>query len=334
MEFSFNHKDEVRNNWTIEEITEVYHTPLMQLIDYAGDIHKKYHERGEIQVCALLSIKTGGCAENCSYCAQSVINDAEIEVEPLLPLETVVEAAKEAKADGATRFCMGAAWRNVRDNKDFDKVLKMISAVNDLGMEVCSTLGMATEEQAKKMKAAGLTSYNHNLDTSEAYYKEIITTRKYGDRLQTLENIRKSGLSICSGGIIGMGESEDDRISMLHSLATLEQQPESVPINTLVKLNGTRIGEQKPVETWDIVRMIATARILMPKSMVRLSAGRESMSYEAQALCFLAGANSIFSGDKLLTTRNVGKSKDSILFDILGLKPRKSHQETLQEVEN
>lgn len=321
----------VRNDWTIEEISKIYNLPLLELIYLAGDIKRNNHDDSEVQVCALLSIKTGGCTENCSYCAQSANNDTGIKAEAMLSMDEVINAAKEAKKDGATRFCMGSAWRAVRDNKDFDKVLEMISNVNDLGMEVCTTLGMATEEQINKMKKAGLYSYNHNLDTSESYYKQIISSRKFGDRLETLKNIKNAGVRICSGGIIGMGESEGDRLSMLQTLSNLPIHPDSVPINTFVKVRGTKIEEQEPISTWEIVRMIATARILMPKAMVRLSAGRDKMSFEAQALCFLAGANSIFSGDKLLTTPNSGKSRDEELFSILNLVPRKAFKEELVE---
>lgn len=317
----------IRNDWTIEEIKEIYNLPLLKLIYLAGDIKRKFHDEAEVQVCALLSIKTGGCTENCSYCAQSAENETGVKASPMLSTDVVLDAAKQAKAEGATRFCMGSAWRAVRDNKDFDKVLNMISQVNDLGMEVCSTLGMATEDQVKKMKDAGLYSYNHNLDTSEAYYKQIISSRKYGDRLETLKNIRNAGVRICSGGIIGMGEAVEDRISMLQTLCNLPEHPDSVPINTFVKIKGTKIDEQKPVSTWEVVRMIATARILMPKAMVRLSAGRQEMSFEAQGLCFLAGANSIFSGEKLLTAPNLAKSADAELFSVLGLTPRKAFKE-------
>lgn len=297
------------------------------MIYKAATVHRQYHDSSEVQVCSLLSIKTGGCSEDCGYCSQSVHYDTGVKVQPLLSFNEVMEKARRAKEACATRFCVGAAWREVRDNKDFDRVLKIIKAVNDLGLEVCATLGMLTEEQAKKLKEAGLYAYNHNIDTSEGYYKKIITTRTYQDRLETIKNTRKADITVCCGGIIGMGESEDDRITMLMTLANLDPHPESVPINALVPIHGTPLEDQQPVNAWEFARMIATARILMPKSMVRLSAGRLQLSQEAQALCFLAGANSIFAGDKLLTTPNPAPNEDEKLFDTLGLKPRKPFQE-------
>ena len=313
----------VRHDWTKNEIEDIYNLPLLELIYKAAGIHRQYHDPSEVQVCSLLSIKTGGCSEDCGYCSQSVHYDTGVKVQPLLSLDEVMEKARRAKEAGATRFCMGAAWREVRDNKDFDHVLLMIKGVNDLGLEVCATLGMITEEQAKKLKEAGLYAYNHNVDTSEGFYKKIITTRTYHDRLSTIENTRKANITVCCGGIIGMGESVDDRIAMLMTLANLDPHPESVPINALVPVEGTPLENQKPVNAWEFARMIATARILMPKSMVRLSAGRLQLSQEAQAICFLAGANSIFAGDKLLTTPNPTLDDDEKLFSILGLRPRK-----------
>lgn len=314
-----NGSSHIRYNWTTEEITSIHNLPLLELIYKAATIHRQFHNPSEVQVCTLLSIKTGGCAEDCSYCSQSVKYSTGVEVQPLLSLEHVVQKAQKAKEAGATRFCMGAAWREVRDNKDFERVLSMISAVNELGLEVCATLGMVTEEQAKRLKAAGLHAYNHNIDTSEEYYSHIITTRTYQDRLETLRNTRKANITVCCGGIIGMGESIEDRIAMLQTLATMNPHPESVPINALVPVKGTPLEERPAVSTWEFARMIATARILMPTSMVRLSAGRLKMSAEAQALCFLAGANSIFAGDKLLTTPNPSLDADAILFSALGL---------------
>jgi len=317
---------DVRHDWTKAEVRHIFDMPLLELIYAAASVHRLYHDPTEIQVCSLLSIKTGGCSEDCGYCSQSVHYDTGVKVQPLLSLDEIMEKARRAKEAGATRFCMGAAWREIRDNKDFDRVLVIVKAVNDLGLEVCATLGMLTESQAKKLKQAGLYAYNHNLDTSEEYYKKIITTRTYKDRLDTIQNTRKADITVCCGGIIGMGESEEDRIAMLMTLANLAPHPESVPINALVPVEGTPLENQPPVSGWEFARMIATARILMPKSMVRLSAGRLQLSQEAQALCFLAGANSIFVGDKLLTTPNPTIDRDEKLFSTLGLKPRKPFQ--------
>jgi biotin synthase len=321
---------DIRNNWTISEVKEIYNMPLMELAYRASQVHHKYQSTGEVQVCTLLSIKTGGCPEDCSYCPQSARYNTEIDVAGLLPLNEVVEAAKEAFDSGSTRFCMGAAWRKVRDNKDFDRVLDMVREVNSLGMEVCATLGMLTPEQAARLKDAGLTAYNHNLDTSEDYYSKIITTRTYEDRLNTISHVQKAKISVCSGGIIGLGESDEDRINMLHTLATLDEHPESVPVNALIAVEGTPMENQKRVSVWEMVRMIATARILMPKAMVRLSAGRVEMPMSEQALCFMAGANSIFAGEKLLTTANNALDEDKQMFDLLGLKPRIAHK-TVEE---
>ncbi|MCP4520429.1 MAG: biotin synthase BioB [Cytophagales bacterium] len=315
---------EIRTNWTKEEIREIYDMPIMELIYRANTVHREFNDPQEVQVCTLLSVKTGGCPEDCAYCPQAARYHTDVKVQKLLPVDEVIQSAQEAKDAGSTRFCMGAAWREVRSNRDFDNVLEMVKGVNDMGMEVCCTLGMLTEEQAQKLKDAGLYAYNHNIDTSEDHYDEIITTRDYKDRLDTLENVRKTKLSVCSGGIIGLGESVMDRISMIHTLATLPEHPESTPVNALVPVEGTPLEEQPMVSTWDMVRMIATARIVMPKTMVRLSAGRVRMSYEAQTLCFMAGANSIFAGDKLLTTPNPEVDMDKELFQILSIKPRPS----------
>ena len=315
-----------RSNWTVEEITNIYNTPLFELIQNSNNIHQQNHTSGEVQICTLLSIKTGGGTEDCAYCSQAARYNTGLNTESLLTYKKVMESATIAKNAGSTRFCMGAAWKEVKDNRDFDNVLEMIKGVSDLGLEVCGTLGMATENQISKMKTAGLHAYNHNIDTSEDYYSDIVSTHTHKDRMDTLKNIRNAGVTICSGGIIGMGESDDDRIKMLQSLATLKKHPESVPINALVSIKGTPLEQQKEVNTWNMIRMIATARIIMPKAMVRLSAGRLSMSEEAQALCFLAGANSIFSGEKLLTTPNPGINKDQELFSLLGLKPLPSHK--------
>lgn len=317
---------EIRNNWTIEEVREIYSLPLMDLAFKASQVHHQHQSTGEVQVCTLLSIKTGGCPEDCSYCPQSARYNTDIDVAGLLPLDEVVDAAQKAYDSGSTRFCMGAAWRKVRDNKDFDRVLDMVKEVNSLGMEVCATLGMLTPEQAARLKNAGLTAYNHNLDTSEDYYSKIITTRTYEDRLNTISHVQKAKISVCSGGIIGLGETDEDRINMLHTLATLDVHPESVPVNALIAVEGTPMENQKRVTVWEMMRMIATARILMPKAMVRLSAGRVEMPMSEQALCFMSGANSIFAGEKLLTTANNAVDEDKLMFDVLGLKPRIAHK--------
>lgn len=313
---------ETRNNWTIEELSELYNTPLLDLIYRAATVHRENHNPREVQVSSLISVKTGGCSEDCSYCPQSAKYNTGLKAHKLMPVDEVVENAKSAKAGGASRMCLGAAWREVRDNRDFDKVLEMVKAINQLDMEVCCTLGMLNEEQAKKLADAGVYAYNHNLDTSSEFYGDIISTRTYNDRLNTLSHVRKAGMTICSGGIIGMGESVNDRLGMLQTLSSLNPHPESVPINALVPVEGTPLEKQEPVPVWDMIRMVAVTRIVMPKSVVRLSAGRLSMSPEAQAFCFLAGANSIFAGDKLLTTPNPDFNEDMQLFTSLGLQPR------------
>jgi len=323
----------IRNNWTREEIAEIYNTPVMDLVYRAATVHRAYHDPNEVQVCTLLSVKTGGCPEDCAYCPQAARYHTDVEVHKLLEVDEVLESAKTAKESGSTRFCMGAAWREIRDNRDFDKVLEMVKGVNVLGLEVCCTLGMLTEAQAEKLKDAGLYAYNHNLDTSEEHYDEIISTRTYDDRLDTLNHVRKAKISVCSGGIIGMGESHQDRVGMLHTLATLEEHPESVPVNALVPVAGTPLADQPRVSIWEMIRMIATARIIMPNAMVRLSAGRVTMSIEEQALCFLAGANSIFSGDKLLTTPNPEEDIDKKMFQTLNLRPRASFKDNESPVE-
>ncbi len=311
-------------NWTKEEILDIYNTPLLELISKAAEVHKQHHKVGEVQVSSLLSIKTGGCPEDCAYCPQAARYHTEVKVHKLMGVDEVSTCADNAKAGGASRMCLGAAWREVRDNRDFEKVLDMVKVINSKGLEVCATLGMVTEEQARKLADAGLYAYNHNIDTSEENYNSIISTRTYDDRLNTIHNIRKAGLTVCSGGIIGMGESAEDRIGMLHTLSILRPQPESVPINALVAVEGTPLADQPPVPIWDMVRMIATTRIVLPKTAVRLSAGRLSMSMEGQALCFMAGANSIFAGDKLLTTPNPKYNEDMEMFKILGLSPKRA----------
>lgn len=327
---------QIRNNWTFEEVKEIYHSPVLELIVRAANVHKEYQATAEVQVCTLLSVKTGGCSEDCAYCPQAARYNTGVEAQKLMGYEEVIDKALIAKNAGSTRFCMGAAWRNVRDGRDFDRVIDMVKGVNALGLEVCCTLGMLTEDQALRLKEAGLYAYNHNLDTSDEHYGDIVTTRTYSDRLETLDNVEKAGISVCCGGIIGMGESDDDRIKLLHTLATRPQHPESVPVNALVAVEGTPMAGKQKVKIWEMVRMIATARILMPKAMVRLSAGRHDMTIEQQALCFLAGANSIFTGEKLLTTPNPDFNADKEMFEVLGLKPRESFkvENAMQHAEN
>ena len=325
-------QQDIRHNWTTEEIESIYHSPLLELVFNAASVHRKYNDTAEVQVCTLLSIKTGGCSEDCAYCPQAARYSTDITVQALMQKDEVLSYAQKAKDAGSTRFCMGAAWREVRDNKDFDRVLEMVKSVNELGMEVCCTLGMLTEDQATRLADAGLHAYNHNLDTSKEHYSEIISTRTYDDRLSTLENVRKAGVTVCCGGIIGLGETHSDRINMLHTLVNMPEHPESVPINALVAIKGTPLANNPKVDIWDMVRMIATARILMPKTMVRLSAGRTEMSIAEQALCFMAGANSIFAGDKLLTTPNPSFDEDNAMFSMLGLKPRVAFKEDHQQI--
>ncbi len=307
----------------------------MELIFRASQVHHQYQTTGEVQVCTLLSVKTGGCPEDCAYCPQAARYNTAIEASKLLDYDEVITKALIAKENGSTRFCMGAAWRNIRDNKDFDAVLEMVQGVADLDLEVCCTLGMLTEDQAMKLKNAGLYAYNHNLDTGEKFYEEIISTRKYEDRLHTIEHVQNAEISVCSGGIIGLGETDNDRIDMLFTLATLKIHPESVPVNALVAIKGTPLENMKRVSVWEMIRMIATARILMPKAMVRLSAGRNEMTFEEQALCFMAGANSIFAGEKLLTTPNPDFDEDKKMFELLGLKPREAYKnEVMSKLED
>ncbi len=316
---------DIRHNWTKEEISEIYNRPLLTLALDAAIMHRKYHKEGEVQVSSLLSIKTGGCKEDCGYCSQSAKYNTGLQVLALMQVNDVVTAAEKAKAGGASRFCMGAAWREVRDNSDFDRVLEMVQSVNELGLEVCCTLGMLTAEQAERLAQAGLYAYNHNIDTSKEHYNEVISTRTYDDRLNTINNVRKAGITVCSGGIIGLGETDIDRIGMLQTLVNLPNHPESVPINALVPVAGTPMEDNKRVSFDEMVRMVATARLIMPKSAVRLSAGRLEMSIAEQALCFMAGANSIFAGDKLLTTANPEFNADMEMFKILGLSPKAAY---------
>jgi biotin synthase len=309
-----------RTDWSVDEVRDLFEMPFNDLLFRAQSTHRQFFDPSEVQISTLLSIKTGGCPEDCAYCPQSVRYETAVEPEQLLPLDEVLIAATAAKSAGATRFCMGAAYRSPKPGQ-LSRIAEMISAVRDLGLETCATLGMLEPEQAEILKEAGLDYYNHNLDTSESFYPEIITTRTYQDRLDTLTAIRDAGLKVCCGGIIGMGEARQDRVQMLHTMATLPEHPGSVPINQLVKVNGTPLQDSDSADALEFVRVIAVARILMPASYVRLSAGRTDMSDEMQALCFLAGANSIFFGDKLLTTDNPAANEDLALLDKLGMKP-------------
>jgi biotin synthase len=304
---------------TLPEFQAVYRLPLPELILKAAAVHRQYRDYNDVQRCALLSIKTGGCPEDCGYCSQSAHYDSPVEREPLMTVAEVREKAEAAKARGATRFCMGAAWRAPKDGPDFDRVLDMVRVVRSLDMEACVTLGMLTPSQAERLADAGLTAYNHNLDTSREFYPEIISTRTYDDRIDTLKNVAKAGISVCCGGIVGMGETEDDRLRMLVELAQLETPPESVPINCLMPSPGTPLEAAKPVDSIELVRLIATARVAFPTARVRLSAGRDRMSRELQVLCFLAGADSVFFGEKLLTAPNPDEHADADLFRAMGL---------------
>nr|WP_315254778.1 biotin synthase BioB [uncultured Flavobacterium sp.] len=319
-----------KHNWTKEEIIAIYNKPMMDLLFEAASIHREHHDPNVVQVSTLVSIKTGGCSEDCGYCPQAARYNTGVEGNNLMSVNQVKEQAVQAKSGGSSRVCMGAAWRNVKDGPEFDQVLEMVRTINKMDMEVCCTLGMITENQAQRLAEAGLYAYNHNLDTSEDYYKEVISTRGFEDRLQTIENVRKTSVTVCSGGIIGMGESVEDRAGMLVALSTLNPQPESVPINALVAVEGTPMQDEKPVEIWEMIRMVATTRIVMPHTQVRLSAGRMNMSREGQAMCFFAGANSIFAGDKLLTTPNPDVNEDMKMFDLLGLKPQKPFKKAAQ----
>lgn len=322
---------EIRTDWTYEEIEEIYNTPLLDLIYRAATVHREHHDTGEVQVCTLLSVKTGGCPEDCAYCPQSARYQTGVEAEKMLDRDVILSSARKAKEAGSTRFCMGAAWRNARKNKDFDKVVDMVREITNMDMEVCCTLGMLTDEQASRLKEAGLYAYNHNLDSSEDFYNRIITTRSYQDRLETLDTVRNNEISVCCGGIIGMGETHQDRIELIHTLSTMEVHPESVPINALLPVKGTPMENQPQVPWHEMARMIATARITMPASMVRLSAGRVNMSMEQQAHCFMAGANSIFTGEKLLTTCNNDLGEDMQMFETLGLTPREAFKDAKPE---
>jgi biotin synthase len=315
----------LRHDWSADEVKALFDQPFNDLLFQAQSIHRRYFDPNSVQISSLLSIKTGACPEDCAYCPQSAKHDTALQPERLLPIEEVKQAALNAKRNGATRFCMGAAWRNPSD-RNLERVIEMISVVKDLGMETCVTLGMLTREQTRRLKQAGLDYYNHNLDTSPEYYGEIITTRSYQDRLDTLRHVREEEINVCCGGIIGMGEGEDDRVELLRQLANLPQHPQSVPINLLVQVENTPLYGTEALDPLDLVRSIAVARILMPRSAVRLSAGRSDMSDELQALCFHAGANSIFYGEKLLTTPNPRENQDLELFARLGIKPQSVKQ--------
>ncbi|KAI9920186.1 hypothetical protein PsorP6_015784 [Peronosclerospora sorghi] len=319
---------EVRNDWTKEEVQAIYDQPLIELVYKAATVHRMHFDPTEVQQCTLLSIKTGGCTEDCKYCSQSSHHKTFVKPEPTKKVEEVVEMARRAKAAGSTRFCMGSAWREVGKKNAFKHILEMVRQVKDMDLEVCCTLGMLTEEQAMKLKEAGLSAYNHNLDTSREHYAKVITTRTYDDRLKTIENVRKAGISVCCGGILGLGEDQIDRVGLLHTLATMDEHPESVPVNALVSVEGTPLFDEDiaPVTASDMVRMIAAARILMPKTMVRLSAGRMSFTDAEQGMMFMAGANSIFNGDTLLTTANPAFEKDRKLFNSFGLKGKPAYQ--------
>lgn len=327
----------VRHNWTKQQVSELFALPFNDLLFQAQTVHRQHFDPNEVQVSTLLSIKTGACPEDCKYCPQSARYDTGLEKERLLEIEKVIERAKDAKRTGSTRFCMGAAWRNPRD-RDMPYVIKMVEEVKKLGLETCMTLGMLTRDQAVALKQAGLDYYNHNLDTSPEYYGDIITTRTYEDRLKTLENVREAGMNVCSGGIVGMGESAEDRAGLLAQLANLPEHPQSVPINMLVKVKGTPLDKVEDLDPFEFVRTIAVARIMMPQSYVRLSAGREAMNEQMQALCFMAGANSIFYGCKLLTTSNPDTHEDVQLFRKLGINAERTraysdeaHEQALQE---
>jgi biotin synthase len=320
---------EVRHDWTKEEVQAIFEQPLLELVYKAATVHRMHFDPTEVQQCTLLSIKTGGCTEDCKYCSQSSRHKTFVKPEPTKKVQEVVEMARRAKAAGSTRFCMGSAWREVGKKNAFKHILDMVRQVKDMDLEVCCTLGMLTEEQAVQLKEAGLSAYNHNLDTSREHYAKVITTRTYDDRLKTIDNVRKAGISVCCGGILGLGEDKIDRVGLLHTLATMDEHPESVPVNALVSVEGTPLFNEEidPVTASDMARMIATARILMPKTMVRLSAGRMSFTDAEQGMMFMAGANSIFNGDTLLTTANPAFEKDKKLFASFGLKGKPAYHQ-------
>ncbi|KAJ0118017.1 biotin synthetase [Diaporthe amygdali] len=319
----------VRNDWTKQEIAAIYNHPLMDLAFQAGTVHRRFHNPAEVQLCTLMNIKTGGCSEDCSYCAQSTRYQTGVKAQRVEPVEAVLEAARTAKANGSTRFCMGAAWRDMRGRKNSLKNIKaMVEGVRALDMEVCVTLGMIDDQQAKELKEAGLTAYNHNVDTSREFYPSVITTRTYDERLKTLGHVRDAGINVCSGGILGLGEKAEDHIGLIHTVSTLPSHPESFPVNALVPIKGTPLGDKIPIEFTAILRTIATARIVMPSTIIRIAAGRKTMSEEKQALCFMAGANAIFTGEKMLTTECNGWDEDGEMFKRWGLVPMKSFEKS------
>lgn len=319
----------VRNDWTKQEIAAIYNHPLMDLAFQAGTVHRRFHDPAEVQLCTLMNIKTGGCSEDCSYCAQSTRYQTGVKAQRVEPVQAVLEAARTAKANGSTRFCMGAAWRDMRGRKNSLKNIKaMVEGVRALDMEVCVTLGMIDDQQARELKEAGLTAYNHNVDTSREFYPSVITTRTYDERLRTLSHVRDAGLNVCSGGILGLGEKAEDHIGLLHTVSTLPSHPESFPVNALVPIKGTPLGDKNPIEFTAILRTISTARILMPSTIIRIAAGRKTMSEEKQALCFMAGANAIFTGEKMLTTECNGWDEDGEMFKRWGLVPMKSFEKS------
>lgn len=319
-DFNYQNLDQnIQQDWQVEEVLKLFSMPFSDLIFKASNLHRQFHNQNEVQISTLLSIKTGACPENCKYCPQSAHYNTGLEKESLMAIDKILESAQSAKKAGASRFCMGAAWRSLHD-RDVEKICEIVEAVKETGLETCMTLGMLTDSQSKKLKDAGLDYYNHNIDSSEEFYSEIISTRNFADRLNTLKNVREAGLNVCSGGIVGMGETREDRAKMLIVLANLPKQPESVPINMLVKVKGTPLENVANLDPFEFIRTIAVARIMMPKAKVRLSAGREEMNEQTQALCFLAGANSIFYGEKLLTTQNPQTQKDQELFAKLGIK--------------
>lgn len=324
---------EPRNTWTREEISAIYYQPLMDLAYQAGSVHRRFHNPAEVQLCTLMNIKVGGCSEDCSYCAQSTRyqKETKLEAKRVETVESVLAAAAKAKANGSTRFCMGAAWRDMRGRKNSLRNIKsMVEGVKGMGMEVCVTLGMIDAEQARELKTAGLTAYNHNVDTSREFYPSVISTRTYDERLQTLSHVRDAGISVCSGGILGLGETSEDRVGLLHTVSTLPSHPESFPVNALVPIKGTPLGDREPVKFTAMLRTISAARILMPATIIRIAAGRKTMSEEQQAMCFMAGANAIFTGEKMLTTDCNGWDEDNAMFGRWGLEPMKSFQKSKQ----
>lgn len=324
--------DTPHHNWTKEDIRTIHDRPLLELVFSAARQHRRYFDGKTVQVSDLISVKTGGCPEDCAYCPQAARHHTDVQPTPFMKLEEVLKIARKAKEQGSSRICLGAAWREVREGKDFDTIVEMVETISRMNLEVCCTLGMLNKEQARRLKKAGLYAYNHNVDTGKEFYEKIVGTRTYKDRLDTLKNVRRAGIQVCCGGIIGMGESIDDRMEMLTVLTSLKPHPESIPINTLVAVSGTPLEKQKPVEIWDLLRMISTARLIMPRSFIRLSAGRLTMGFSDQALCFLAGANSIFAGEKLLTTNNPSRSSDKEMFKILGLRESRPFEEAVSHV--